>query len=150
MEPEAWISAIEKGKLPIQGEHTIPLCRSPPIIAAAPVRKLNLSETTSRCYCHKSLQNVYRWWWALLLKQITFFLLLVSPATTGTSTTPRSTSTNDAVDYHKTKLCNTTEKLYRSVNFVKKQTFLYFIGLFDEKNTTSINPIYTTGLIPNQ
>ena len=142
MEPEALISAIEKGKLPIQGEHTIPLCRSTPIIAAAPVRKLNVSETTSRCYCHKSLQNVYCWWWALLL--------LVSPATTGTLTTPRSTSTNDAVDYHKTKLCNTAEKLYRSVNFVKKQIFLYSICLFDEKNTTSINPIYTTGLIPNQ
>ena len=103
------ISAIQNGKLPIQGEHTIPLCRSPLVIAAAPVRELNMLETTIHCYCHKSFQNLSQ----------------VSPATTGT---------NYAADYLKTKLCNSTEKFYRSVKFVKKQTFLYFICLFDEKH----------------
>lgn len=115
------ISAIENGKLPIQGEHTIPLCRSLLVIAAAPVRELNMLETTIHCYCHKSFQNGCCGWWALLLKP-----LQVSPATTGT---------NYAADYLKTKLCNSTEKFYRSVKFVKKQTFLYFICLFDEKHS---------------
>ena len=134
MEPEALISAIEKGKLPIQGEHTIPLCRSTPIIAAAPVRKLNVSETTSRCYCHKSLQNVYCWWWALLL--------LVSPATTGTSTTPRSTSTNDAVDYHKTKLCNTAENFTDQWILLRNKPFyILFVYLMKKTQHPSIQYI---------